>query len=256
GGGTSLNFVFYVVNTGKLLVMERDAVTTATPLLSGVVLRQQAPAGGFSNASLSGDMVFYLTGLSVCTNVSAVVPKAVAGVFTANGTGALRLDYDENYCRTPNAVTGATGTYSVANNGRTSFVVGVVNVLDGYLVSSSKALLLGTDGNVLFGFGEPRGAGSLSNAQVAGTYAGLATTPAGPGVVTFSGEFTADGASPNGRINGTEDIGAINGPTAGAAFNATYSVSSSPTNGRGSVTLTSGSGGSATLPLPFVGEED
>ncbi len=35
-GGTpdSLNFVFYVVNSGKLLVMESDVVTTATPLLT------------------------------------------------------------------------------------------------------------------------------------------------------------------------------------------------------------------------------
>src|SRR6267154_3944395 len=51
-GGTpgSLNFVFYVVNSGKLFIMESDAVTTATPLLSGVVVQQQTPAGGFSNS--------------------------------------------------------------------------------------------------------------------------------------------------------------------------------------------------------------
>src|SRR5467141_4496883 len=44
-GGTpgSLNFVFYVVNSGKLFIMESDAVTTATPLLNGVVVQQQTP---------------------------------------------------------------------------------------------------------------------------------------------------------------------------------------------------------------------
>jgi len=34
GTPDSLNFVFYIVNSGKLFVMESDAVTTATPLLN------------------------------------------------------------------------------------------------------------------------------------------------------------------------------------------------------------------------------
>src|SRR5258708_39559774 len=58
-GGTpdTLNFVFYVVNSGKLFVMESDVVTTATPLLNGVVVQQQVPAGGFTNSSLNGNLV-------------------------------------------------------------------------------------------------------------------------------------------------------------------------------------------------------
>src|SRR5216684_4279658 len=40
GVPASLNFVFYVVNSGKLFVMESDVVTTATPLLNGVVVQQ------------------------------------------------------------------------------------------------------------------------------------------------------------------------------------------------------------------------
>src|SRR5260221_8139114 len=66
GVPASLNFVFYVVNSGKLFVMESDAVTTATPLLNGVVVQQQIPAGGFTNASLNGNLVIFLTGLSLC----------------------------------------------------------------------------------------------------------------------------------------------------------------------------------------------
>src|SRR3981189_1754643 len=87
-GGTpdSLNFVFYIVNSGKLFVMESDTVTTATPLLNGVVVQQQIPAGGFTNASLNGNMVIYLTGLSMCGSASGV-PTAGAGLLTANGSG-------------------------------------------------------------------------------------------------------------------------------------------------------------------------
>ncbi|HTA58609.1 MAG TPA: hypothetical protein VK805_10660, partial [Candidatus Baltobacteraceae bacterium] len=113
GAPGTLNFVVYVVNAGKFFAMENDAVTTATPLLNGAVVQQQTPTGGFTNSSLDGNMVIALTGLSACGS-GTEVPKAVVGLLTANGAGALSLTYDENYCRAPNSVTGAAGTYSVA----------------------------------------------------------------------------------------------------------------------------------------------
>jgi hypothetical protein len=247
-GGTpdTLNFVFYVVNSGKLFVMESDTVTTATPLLNGVVVQQHTPAGGFSNASLNGNMVIYLTGLSMCGSGGSGVPKAGAGLLTANGSGALSLTWDENYCRAPNSFTAAPGTYSVASNGRTGIAIGGY-ALVAYLVNSNQIFLFVSDVNVLFGFGEPQDAGSFTNSALKGTYAGYATNPAAFGVTVFSGEFTADGATPTGNMTGTEDIGAPSGPNPGAAFHATYSVSPSPTNGRGTMTVTSGTGGTAVI---------
>src|SRR5260221_8914654 len=110
-GGTpaSLNFVFYVVNSGKLFVMENDRVSAATPLLNGAMTQQQTPAGGFSNASLSGNMVIYLTGLSLCGSGPGV-PKAVAGLLTTDGSGWLSFTHDEKYCHMPKYVTGAERT--------------------------------------------------------------------------------------------------------------------------------------------------
>ena len=255
-GGTpdSMNFVFYIVNSGKLFVMESDTVTTATPLLNGVVNQQQIPAGGFSNASLNGNMVIYLTGLSMCGTGSSV-PKAGAGLLTANGSGTLSLTWDENYCRAPNSFTNAAGTYSVTANGRTSITIGG-NILVAYLASLNQAFLFDFDSNVLSGFGEPQVAGSFNNSVLKGTYAGYATNPVDFGVVVFSGEFSADGATTTGNMTGTEDIGAPSGPVSGAAFKATYSVGSSPTNGRGTMTVTSGTGGNAVFymisPSKFV----
>src|SRR5258706_15889249 len=140
-GGTpgSLNFVFYVVNSGKLFIMESDAVTTATPLLSGVMVQQQTPAGGFSNFSLNGNMVIYLTGSSVCGSGPGV-PKAVAGLLTSNGNGALSLTYDENYCRAPNSVTAAAGTYSVDANGRAAIAIGGYRLV-AYLEKTNQVFL-------------------------------------------------------------------------------------------------------------------
>jgi hypothetical protein len=255
-GGTpdTLNFVFYVVNSERLFAMESDMVTTATPLLNGVVVRQQIPAGGFSNGSLRGNMVIYLTGRSTCSAASGV-PKAGAGVVTSDGNGALSLTYDENYCRAPNSFSSAPGTYSVASNGRTSITIGGFNLV-AYLANLNQIFLFVSDPNVLFGFGEPQATGPLTNTAVTGTYAGLASTPADFAVTVFSGEFTANGASPNGNLAGTVDIGDASGPISGQALNATYSISSSPANGRGTATITSGSGGSAVIyvisPSKFV----
>lgn len=246
GAPANLNFVFYIVNAKRLLAMERDTVTTATPLLNGVVVQQQTPSGGFTNASLNGNMVIYLTGLSNCGSGAMGVPKALAGLITAGGTGTLNLDFDENYCHTPRTVTGFSGTYGVASNGRATIALGGY-ALVAYLASANQAFLFVSDNNVLFGFGEPQTAGPFTNGVVKGTYAGSATYPASFAVTVFSGEFTADGASATGNISGHEDVGAPRGPVSGEAFNASYSVTSLPTNGRGTMTVGSGPGGNAVF---------
>ena len=245
GAPGSLNFVLYVVNAGKFFAMENDAVTTTTPLLNGAVMQQQTPTGGFTTSSLNGNMVIYLTGLSACGSGSEV-PKAVAGLLTSNGAGALSLTYDENYCRAPNSVTGAAGTYSVAANGRAAIAIGGYRLV-AYLVKVNQVFLFVSDSNVLFGPGEPQAAGSFTNSTLKGSYAGFATNPADFEVAVFSSVFTGDGATPTGNMTGMEDIGAPSGPVSGEALKATYSISPSPTDGRGTMTVTSGTGGNALV---------
>jgi hypothetical protein len=259
----SFNFVFYIVNAGKLFAMESDPYTTSAPLLNGVVLHQQTPAGGFSNASLNGGMVIYLTGRSVCGSGTGPAPIGLgllpvggsgtspapivrAGLLTADSNGTLTLTYDQNCGGTPNFSSSHMGTYRVAGNGRSAITAGT-DAGVAYLVSSNQAFLLGTDSSALLGFGEPQAAGALGNNAVMGTYAGFTTSIATFGAGTFSGEFTADGASSTGNVTGVEDISNLSGPNSGVAFNATYSLSASPTNGRGTMSVTSPSGGSAIL---------
>jgi hypothetical protein len=244
----TFHFVFYIVNSGKLFVMQKDALMDTMPLFSGVMLQQQAPSGGFSNASLQGTMVIYLTGQSYCNGLNTS-SDVIVGSLGADSNGALTLIFDENCGGNAASDNNLTGTYSVASNGRTSIVVG--HGVIAYLVNQNQAFLMGNDGNVLFGFGEPQtgpppGIQPLDNSWVSGGYAGLATNPATSGVTIFSGEFTADGATPTGHLNGTEDIGDATGTglISGAPFMSTYSISSSPTTGRGSVTMVSRSGAS------------
>src|SRR5258708_19997093 len=91
GVPTNLNFVFYVVNAGKLFAMETDAVTPVTPLLNGAVLQQLTPIGGFSSASLNGGMVISLTGRagSGCGGGTGPPPNGLAGLLTANSAASL-----------------------------------------------------------------------------------------------------------------------------------------------------------------------
>ena len=78
----SLNMVFYIVNAGKLFAMEVDPVTILTPFLNGVVLQQQSATGSFSNASLNGGMVMYLTGRSAsgCGKGTGPAPNVLVGL--------------------------------------------------------------------------------------------------------------------------------------------------------------------------------
>ena len=244
GSPFTLNFAFYTVNAGKLFVMGRDPVTGTFPLLNGVVTHQQTPLGGFSTASLNGGMVLSLTGLSVCSSGAAPASDVILGLLTANGNGGFTVTYDKNCGGVVNSFSAVPGTYGVATNGRVLITTGTGTDI-AYLVSSNQVFYLGTDSSVLFGPGDAQATCTFSNSSVTGNYAGAATTPATFGVVAFSGEFAANGASPTGNITGTEDIGAPSGPNPGVAFNATYAISSSPTNGRGIVSITSPSSQSA-----------
>ncbi len=152
GAPQNLDFVFYVVNAGKLFAMEMDVVSPLTPLLNGMLLQQQTPVGGFSSTSLNGNTVMYLTGRTICPGGANAAANVIAGLLSTNGVGIANLTYDQN-C----------------------------------------------------------GGGSSSV------------------------KFTANGAIPTGSIIGTEDIGAPSGPTLGESVNATYFISSSPTNGRGTI---------------------
>lgn len=219
----NLDFVFYVVNGGKLFAMDMDAISPTNPLLNGEVEKQQTPVGGFTNASLNGGMVIYLTGSAGC---------AGGGVIAGNGLGTLTATYDDTCIGQVPAST--PGTYTVASNGRTAIRIGGGYVA-AYMVNTNQAFLVVPDSVSSFGFGEAQAAGPLTNSAVIGRYAGSTTSPDSLHATIFSGEFNADGGSPSGTITGTEDIGAPSGPALGAAVNATYSVSPTPTNGRGMI---------------------
>lgn len=115
-----------------------------------------------------------------------------------------------------------------ASNGRTD-IRAATGYAAAYLVSFNEAFFILPDSCVSSGFGEPQTPGTITNSSIAGNYAGSTAIPTNVKDVIFSGEFTADRASPTGNISGTEDIGAPSGPSLAVPANATYSVSISST---------------------------
>jgi hypothetical protein len=235
---SNVNFVFYIVNSGKLFVLSTDAYAVSSPLLSGSIVRQQIPAGGFSSGSLSGGMVVYLSGSSVCSTGTSPKPAVLAGVLNPGTNGAISLTYDENCGGIATSASNQLGTYTVEADGHACITVGTASVA--YLVSPNRGFFLSTDTSVFFGYLEPQSAGPLTNSSVTGAYAGFTGTIAPFNGSTLSGQFTADGVSPEGTLTGTVDTVHAKGPDSGLAANATYSVAASPTNGRGTTSATSG----------------
>ncbi|HEV2196978.1 MAG TPA: hypothetical protein VGR55_15435 [Candidatus Acidoferrum sp.] len=218
GAPINLDFVFYVVNARKLFAMEMDALSPATPLLTGVVLHQSPGFVGFTNAWLNAGMVMY----------GSRTGAGEAGLLTADGLGTLQADFTGG-C---GGEGGGSGTYTVASNGRTDIRVGTAYAA-AYLVNFNEAFFILPDSCVSFGFGEPQAPGTITNSAIAGKYAGSTAIPTNVRDVIFSGEFTADGASPTGNISGIEDIGAPSGPSLAVPANATYSISWPSVNGKG-----------------------
>jgi len=179
----SMNFVFLRREFRKAVMLESDPVTTATPLLNGIVVQQQMPEGGFTNASLNSNMVILLTGHSACGTVGGI-PKNRRRVAHRRQQRRPSLTYDENFCGAPHSVTDAAGTYSVAGNGRASIAVGGY-ALVAYLVKPNEVFLFVSDINVLFGAGEPQTAVSFTNTSLTGAYAGMATNPVAYEVDSF-----------------------------------------------------------------------
>jgi hypothetical protein len=78
GAPQNLDFVFYIVNAGRLFAMESDVLSPVTPALNGMLLQQQTPIGGFSSTSLNGNTVMYLTGRTICPGGTSAAPNVIA----------------------------------------------------------------------------------------------------------------------------------------------------------------------------------
>ena len=188
--------------------------------------------GNFSNASLTGQYFYQLTGIDTAANFRE------AGVFTADGNGNIiggRDDFAEGTTITSGS---STGSYRISNDGTGVFTISIsdgrVLQLALTLVSSSKVYLMVTQT-----FDLANGAGIAEKQDPAV----FAATPSGTFAFRTHTVSTAQGPSAtvgaftiaSGTVSGSEDVnraGALRFPTFTGSFNAP------DTSGRGTGTFT------------------
>ena len=150
--------VGYMVSGSHFLFMPSDTGQAAV----GEMLQQQS--GTFSNSSVNGNMVFYLTGL----NVGSAGGRAEVALVSADGVSSLTaVDYEDDAGTLSSTPTTHTCSYSVAANGYMT----LGNCGNGspvfYLTNANTAFMLATGSSMEIGQVVPQAAGPFS---LSGTY--------------------------------------------------------------------------------------
>jgi len=169
-GATNANLTFYAVSASQLLSVNADP-----GLAAGGEWRQQSlpPDGsGFTEGALAGNMVFYLSGLSLDGTATDVSMETG----TADGSSSIALSFYEDRAGTMQASGTLTCTYAVEPTGRvtlsssTQDCGGTPPVF--YLSAPNTGFVVGAATGVDSGSFEPQSAGPYSNASLSGTYFG------------------------------------------------------------------------------------
>ncbi|MFY9532281.1 MAG: hypothetical protein WAR24_25545, partial [Candidatus Acidiferrales bacterium] len=246
----TFNYAYYIVSASKLVFIQIDSQ-------DGVVgTAELQPSQTFSSQSLAGNYAFSLGG------VNTIGAIAEAGQFNANGTTfVLSGEVTENNNTTLNSGAVLSGTNTgIVSNGRGTMTlnlpVGTASFVF-YMVSTSQAFILETDtnqvtsGQILAQGGGPFQASTLTGNvgfQVSGVAFFFTSFSSSNAPVDKSGQFLSDGISA--FKSGTEDL---NRP--GQTPFSTPIISGSgytvDSTGRGSLTITINSGGTASTTYDF-----
>ena len=143
-------------------------------VLNGIMTKQIAQvAGSYSNASLSGTMIFALTGF----DSSHGITNTIVGLATSAGTGTFTAVLDQEADATPLTNQAGSGTISIGANGLGTVQVTSPAVLvptSIVMVAPNTALMLeGTQASpgadVQTGLLQPQSGGPFSPSSLSGT---------------------------------------------------------------------------------------
>lgn len=211
-GSATLTFDYYQVSPTEFLATSSDQTSATIPMVSGLVLQQ---SGAFTNASFTGANLLEMTGAAVQNAI--YIPDVTLGLFTSDGKGNVTASYDE-FKATLLAPQTYTATYAVdAATGRTRITSGGTKAVL-YLVSNTKAFVLGTDTSASSGLIETQSAPPFTNASLKGNYLGGTIPWPQLHVVSL---VAADG---NGNVRFTSDLSGPIGLMSNVTVSGTYSV--------------------------------
>jgi hypothetical protein len=221
GGGGTTGSIVYVVSSGEFLIVTTDS-QIADSLYVGSAMKQSG--GPFSGSSLNAVGVAYTTGVG--NNGGTIDSRISAGFITPSSGTNFSFSGVQNDGGTASTQS-ATGTYSVASEGRVTFAGGGGGAPIIYLSSANTGFVLFTDGggtaHVESGFLEPQTGGPFSVTSTHTTYAFGTIQPDVLGIDQSLGIAAFNGA---GSITGTSDDNSSGTLNADKAFTGTYSIDS------------------------------
>jgi hypothetical protein len=204
GSSSPVTNMFYVVSSSELLILNTDAQVSSGGTNTAFTGRALKQSGTFSNSSLTGNHVNYVSGGS--TNGSTAASRAevdIIKVTSGNNFTFSGYQNDGGNISDPTKNSGS-GTFSVASNGRVTLTVaGANNLPVFYLSSANNAFFLNSDSQASAGFLEPQVGSSFTNSSASGTYGLGSIDPAVPGANNDEGTVTFTPSSTS--INGTTD---------------------------------------------------
>ena len=223
-GTDTLSYNFYQVSPTELLAVSSDQTSLTVPMVSGAVLQQTGP---FSSASFTGANVLEMTG-SALQAPTTYIPDVTLGLFTSNGSGSVNASYDE-FRSTLLSPQTYTGSYTVdAITGRAPITAASATKAVLYLVSNTKAFVLGADTSTSSGLVEAQTGSPFTNASLKGNYLGGTLPWPELNVISLA---AADGA---GNVKFTSNTSGSKGLQSNVSATGTYSVDAT---GRAIVTV-------------------
>ena len=202
------------------------------------------PSGKFSNASLSGQYAFSMTGQELCPDSNNNLQSSIfmrAGSFTADGNGHITTGLEDvNVCVGTGTLQFTGGTYSIGGDGRGTLQLinstGATNY-SVVLSTTSDGVIVQADTQVTArGSFQRQNTATFSNAATAGGYVfdasgvDVSGNPLANHPASFIGRFDADGAG--GVTNGLYDSN-IDGTASGQLNFPTGAFLQLDTNGDG-----------------------
>lgn len=238
-GQSSLNFITYMVTPSDVLFMGFDPLDASHPMTTGEAILQTEPSFDASA----------MTGVSVATTTGQDSGKSTVLLarLTGNGAGGISAATNGNDGGSITA-TSASGTYSVASNGRVA-ISGLGNQIAAlYLISPGYGFLIGQDSAASSGLAEaqlpgPFTAGSFDSYFSFGPPLAGSSWAGANATNDFVGSVASDGVSSiSGKVNETTGADTLNLVLTASG---TYTVAS---NGSGSMSF----GSPLQLPSQFV----
>ncbi len=250
-GNLTLHFAYYITRggSGTLPIIYLQSTDTPDavghPLQNGLMAKQSG--GPFSAASVTGSVIFALTGF----DSSHGITNTIVGLATSAGTGTFTGFGDQEADAAPLVNVAVSGTIVIGANGLGTLQITSPAVLvptSIVMVAPNTALMLegtqtGPGKDTQTGILQPQTAGPFTTGSLVGTFIFGSDEPATTATDVEVGTVAI--TSP-GFITITQDSSNTSGLQPNTVMTATYTMAA---NGRGDITITSGGSGTAVIYL-------